>query len=67
MLMVGDVKCPTCDNILEERDCIDIDADTNRVRLFKIGKCPYCGDNYKWYEEFIYEGYTTPEEIDTGS
>lgn len=62
MLKTGDVKCPTCGGALEEHDCIDIEVDTDRVRLFKVGECPYCGNHYQWHEEFTYEGYTTPEE-----
>lgn len=62
MLKTGDVKCPTCGGALEEHDCIDIEVDTDRVRLFKVGECPCCGNHYQWHEEFTYEGYTTPEE-----
>ena len=64
MLKTGDIKCPACNNILEEHDCIDIEVDTNSVHMFKIGECPCCGNHYQWYEEFTYEGYTTPEEIE---
>ena len=63
-LRTGDVKCPTCGGELEEHDCIDIEVDTGRVRLFKVGECPYCGNHYQWHEEFTYEGYTTPEETE---
>ena len=63
MLRTGDVKCPICGSDLEEHDCIDVEVETNRVRLFKVGECPDCGNYYQWYEEFTYEGYTTPENI----
>ena len=56
MLRTGDVKCPTCGGTLEEHDCIDIEVDVSRVRLFKVGACPYCGNHYQWHEEFTYEG-----------
>lgn len=64
MLRTGDVKCPTCGGDLEEHDCINIEVDTDRVRLFKVGECPCCNSYYQWYEEFAYEGYTTPEETE---
>ena len=56
-LRTGDVKCPTCGGELEEHDCVDIEVDVSRVRLFKVGACPYCGNHYQWHEEFTYEGY----------
>ena len=64
MLKTGDVRCPVCDDILEEHDCLDIEVDTNCVRLSKVGKCPNCSHEYKWCEEFTYDGYTTLEEVE---
>ena len=64
MLNFGDVKCPTCGGDLEEHDCVDIEVDVSRVRLFKVGACAYCGNHYQWYEEFGYEGYTEPERTE---
>lgn len=63
-LKSGDVKCPICGGELEEHDCVDIEVDMNCVRLFKVGACPNCGKCYQWHEEFTYEGYTIPEEIE---
>ena len=64
MLRTGDVKCPICGGLLEEHDCVDVEVETNRVRMFKVGECPDCNKYYQWYEEFTYEGYTTPENIE---
>ena len=63
-LKSGEVKCPTCGGVLEEHDCIDIEVNVSRVRLFKVGACPYCGNHYQWYDEFAYEGYTVPEKTE---
>ena len=64
MFETGNAECPICGGALEEHDCIDIEVDTDRVRLFKVGACPYCGNHYQWREEFIYDGCTAPEEIE---
>ena len=59
----GEIKCHTCHIELEELDCVDIETSFNYVRLLKVGDCPNCRKQYQWYEKFIYESYTTPEEI----
>ena len=64
MLKTGDVRCPICNDILEEYGSFDIEVDISCVRLSKVGKCPNCSHEYKWCEEFTYDGYTTPEEVD---
>lgn len=64
MLKTGDVKCPTCGSALKEHDCIDIEVNTDHVRLLKVGECSYCGNHYQWDEAFTYEGYTTPEKTE---
>lgn len=63
MLETGKVTCPTCGGEVVEYHCINIEVETDRVHLFKVGKCPCCGNYYQWHEEFTYEGYHTPEEI----
>lgn len=64
MLKTGDVRCPICNDILEEYGNFDTEVDISRVYLFKVGKCPCCSHEYKWCEEFTYDGYTTPEEVE---
>ena len=64
MVKTGDVRCPICNDILEEYGNFDIEVDISRVYLFKVGKCPCCSHEYKWREEFTYDGYTTTEEVE---
>ena len=64
MLKTGDVICPTCGGLVEEFDCLDIEAEGGKVTMFKVGECDHCGNHYQWHEVYTYEGYHDLEQIE---
>ena len=63
MLKTDNVKCLTCGDTLKEYDCIDIEIDSNRVCLLKVGSCSHCDKIYQWHEEYALAGYYDLEQI----
>ena len=63
-LKSGKVKCPVCGGKLEVYDCTISDFAMKRISFTKLGTCHKCEKYYRWDEEFVLEGYTTPEVIE---
>lgn len=63
--MIKMLKCPTCGGDIVEIDTLDIDEESSKLTLFKVGECDHCGNHYQWHEEFTYSGHTALEKIDS--
>ena len=56
MVEQGEVLC-SCGSWIEEDDVLDIEIDGDYVVLFKTGHCTECDKEYKWHEQYQYQGY----------
>ena len=57
MKLKMEMKCPHCNEVLEEDDCFDMDLISDSViRRELVGHCPECNREYQWTERFEYQG-----------
>ena len=55
-MMQFEPKCKTCGGDLDahNRQVVDVDGDDLVAEC--LGVCPYCGNQYSWYEHYKFQG-----------
>lgn len=56
-------KCPHCNVVLDEEDCIDIEDEGERLVRRVVGSCRDCRREFQWREIYIYVEASDPVEI----